>query len=115
MLITKNSENVINNELSVDNWTVEYAENSVTGDVDLVETYRGKLSISKTDKQKYLGSVLSCKGDNLANISQIQKKSIGVVQKIISKLESLNLQKYYFKCALILMNVMLRGTILYAC
>ena len=59
--------------------------------------------------------MISSKGDNLANIRQLKKKSIGVIRKIIEKLNSLNLQKYYFECAIIFMNVILRGSILYAC
>ena len=41
-------------------------------------------------------------------------KSIGVIRKILSKLESLNLKYYYFECAVLLINVILRATILYA-
>ena len=60
-----------------------------------------------------MGFVISSKGDNMANIRQMQNKSIGVVRKIINKLNCLNLEKYYFECAVLLMNVMLRGSILY--
>ena len=52
---------------------------------------------------------------NLANIRQLEKKSIGVVSKIFNKLGCMNLQQYYFEGAVILMNTMLRGSILYAC
>ena len=45
---------------------------------------------------------------------QGKNKSIGVIRKICNKLKSMNLKQYYFECALILMNVMFRGTILYA-
>ena len=44
----------------------------------------------------------------------VKNKSIGVIRKIRNTLKSMNLKQYYFECALILMNVMLRGTILYA-
>ena len=54
-------------------------------------------------------------GDIMANKSQIKKKSIGILRKIMNRLNSLNLQKYYFECAVVLMNSMLRGSILYAC
>ena len=43
-----------------------------------------------------------------------KKKSIGVIRKIFNRLNSLNLQKYYFECAMILLNAMLRPSILYA-
>ena len=61
---------------------MEYEDNSSTSEADLVETYCGKIPINKTDEQKYLGFVLSSKGDNMANISQIKKKSI---RKIVNR------------------------------
>ena len=45
----------------------------------------------------------------------LKKKSIGVVRSTLNKLNSLKLKSYYFECALTLMNVMVRGSILYAC
>ena len=50
----------------------------------------------------------------MANIKAIKDKSIGVIRTIMHKLEALNLERYYFECAMIFMNVMLRGSILYA-
>ena len=50
----------------------------------------------------------------MVNITQMKQKSIGVIRNIFKKLNSLNLRKYYFECALILMNAILRPTILYA-
>ena len=43
----------------------------------------------------------------------MKNKSIGLIRKIITKLTSLNLKKYHFECGIILMNAILRGTILY--
>ena len=114
MLIGKDTENVLNNNLDVDNWIVEHVENKVTGEADLVEYYGGKVEIEKAVEYTYLGFVISCKGDNMANIRQVENKSIGVIRTIINKLNSLNLKQYYFECALLFMNVMLRGSILYA-
>ena len=51
----------------------------------------------------------------MANIEQMNKKSIGVIRKIFNKLNSLSLQKYYFECAMILLNTILQPSILYAC
>ena len=44
----------------------------------------------------------------------MKNKSIGIIKQIFNRLESLNLQKYYFECAIIFMNCMLRSSILYA-
>jgi hypothetical protein len=115
MLISKSSENVINNDLQVDNWKVDYVDNKTTGVADLTEHYDGKIRIEKAEEYTYLGFVISCKGENMANIRQLTNKSIGVIRQIFNKLHSLNLKQYYFECAIILINVMLRGTILYAC
>jgi hypothetical protein len=86
-----------------------------TGESDLVETFKGLVSIDKTDNQKYLGFTISSKGDNMVNINVIKNKSIWIIRKIFTQLESLNLKKYYFECALIFLNVMLRSSSLYAC
>ena len=114
MLIGKDTENVVNKELMVDHCSIDYVKNSDTGEDDIVENYIGQVSIEKTNEHKYLGFVISDKGDNMANIRQLRKKSIGVVRKIINRLNSLHLLNYFFESSIILMNSMLRGTILYA-
>ena len=105
----------MNSPLLVDNWSVEHVENPATGDTELVETYTGQVQIGQTAEQKYLGFILSSSGDNMANIRALQKKSIGIIRKIFTKLHSLNLQQYYFEVGMTFMNVMLRSSILYAC
>ena len=114
MLIGKNLDNVLNSSLCVDKWTVKHAENKETGDTDIVETYSGQVEIGKCEEQRYLGFIISSSGDNMANILSIRNKSIGTIKTIFSKLNSLKLQKYYFECGMIFMNVMLRSSILYA-
>ena len=115
MLVGKNKENAINNHLTVDSWKVQYIENKETGNIDLHETYEGRVNIEKTDQQKYLGFILSCTGDNMVNIKAMKTKSMWIIRKIFAKLDGLHLKKYYFECGLIFLNVMLRSSILYAC
>ena len=43
MLIGKNTENVMNTELMVDNWAVEYKENTMTVEDDIIENYCGQV------------------------------------------------------------------------
>ena len=95
MLIGKNTKNTLNCELFVDSWNVQYKENVNTGELDLIETYIGQVPMEQTDKHKYLGFVLSCSGDNMANVNEMRKKSIGVIRNILNRLESLNLKRYY--------------------
>ena len=114
MLIAKNTENILNSSLCVDKWNVEHRVEP-SGDTTLVESYGGQVQIEKCSEQKYLGFILSSSGDNMANIRSIRNKSIGTIRKIFSKLNSLHLQKYYFECGILFMNIMLRSSILYAC
>ena len=114
MLVGKNQEQVINNALVVDGWEETYVDNHETGGTDLVDNYIGEVPISETQEQKYLGFVLSSSGNNMVNITAIRNKSIGIIRTIMNKLEKLHLKQYYFECALILMNTILRGSILYA-
>ena len=51
----------------------------------------------------------------MAHINMIKKKSIGVIRKIFNKLNGLTLQKYYFECSMIFLNVMLQPSIVYGC
>jgi hypothetical protein len=114
MIVGKNIKNAINNELLVDGWKETFVDNIETGECDLVDEYIGEIPIGETEEQKYLGFILSSKGDNMANINAIKKKSIGVIRTIMNKLDSLKLRQYYFECSIIFMNVILRGSILYA-
>ena len=113
MIIGNKVDNVINSRIYVDGWKEEYIEND-DGKTELSEKYLGKIPIEEVKKHKYLGFVISSKGDNLENIQEIEKKSFGVIRTIITKLEKLKLGRYYYECSKIFMNVILRGSILYA-
>ena len=71
--------------------------------------------MGQTSKHKYLGFFLSNRGDNLVHISEMKKKSIWIIRKIFTRLNGLQLKKYYFESGIIFLNVMLRSSILYAC
>ena len=114
MLVGKPSKLVLESDLHVDSWSVSYQDNEETGDIDLIETFHGPVVMEKTTSQKYLGFVLSSTGDNMENIKHMKTKAVGIIRQIFNRLESLNLQRYYFECAIILMNCMLRSSILYA-
>jgi hypothetical protein len=114
MLTGKDSEDVINNHLVIDKWNIKHNDITENDDNDLVETYDGKVAIEKTEKQKYLGFVISNKGDNMKNINEMKNKSVWIIKNIFNRLHSLNLKKYFFECAIIFLNIMLRSSILYA-
>ena len=114
MIVGKNSEIIMQKNLQVDSWKTEYLENKTSGEYELTENYEGKINISQTDSYKYLGFLISCTGDNMVNIREMKKKSFGIIRRILNKLTSLSLNQYYFECAMILLKVILRPTILYA-
>ena len=115
MLIAKDKEHVLNSDLTVDKWKAVHNDESEPGEDTLVDIYEGQVPIEKSDEQKYLGFVLSSKGNNMVNISHVKKKSKGTIRRIFDKLNSLNLGQYYFESGLVMMNAMLRSSILYAC
>ena len=108
MLIGKNVENYRKSKLSVDKWSVSRNKHQ------FIEKYEGQDFIEQTDEQKYLGFMLSSKGNNMANINQMKRKSHGIIRIIFAKLQSMHLNQYYFECAIILMNAILRSSIFYA-
>ena len=68
MIVGKKVENVINNKIYLDGWKEEYSENNESGEIELKDTYVGKIAIEEVMQQKYLGFVISSRGDNLENI-----------------------------------------------
>ena len=50
-----------------------HKDDPVIGGEVLEDTYEGQVSIEKTHEQKYLGFVLSNKGNNMANINCMKR------------------------------------------
>ena len=115
MLVGKNVKNVINSNLMFDKWKLNYSENINSGEAETNEIYLGLTEIEKTNEQKYLGFILSNTDNNMAHINYLKKKSHGTIRTTLNRLNSMNLGIYYFECGLILMNVMVRSSLLYAC
>ena len=96
LLVGKSTNNVINSKLMVDSWESKYVTEE--DDIKLEEKFEGLVELGQTEEQTYLGFVISSKGNNMVNINHVKKKSIGIMRKIFSRLDSSNLKKYYFKC-----------------
>ena len=71
----------------VDKWKLEYHENydyneanrnikQLENNHEITETYDGEVEMEKTEKQKYLGFILSARGDNMDNINKMKNKSV---------------------------------------
>lgn len=96
MLISKKPDTDLNSKLVVDNWITEHVENMNTGEYDLIEQYEGRIKIDKTENQKYLGFLLSYKGDNMKNITNLKNKSIGITRKPFYKIRKSEAKKILF-------------------
>ena len=114
MIVGKDIKSVDTNPLVVDNWKTEHITDEITGEPKLIESFDGKIQIEQVLQQKYLGFVIANQNNNMANIEEVKRKSIGITKKIFDKLNGLKLKEYYFECGLIFLNVILRGSILYA-
>ena len=86
-----------NNPLYVDSWTITYKpivcyerssclENVECCDYNMMELYDGKKGMEQVDRYKYLGHHISDMNNNSAHIEEIKKKSLGIIQKIMSNL-----------------------------
>ena len=115
MLIGKDTSDAIVGDLTVDKWKVTHEDVPGKSTDEIMEIYEGEVTIDRVEEQRYLGFVLSNTGNNMVNINHIKKKAKGTIRRIFNRLNSLNLQKYYFECAIVFMNTMLRCSILFAC
>ena len=59
MFVCKDGVSDVNSDLFVDNWEINYEENPNTGKTDLIENFSGLIKIENTQKQTYLGFVLT--------------------------------------------------------
>ena len=50
-------------------------------EIKVVENHTGLVEIGQTDEQRYLGFVISNKGNNMAKIKQVKRKYICIVRK----------------------------------
>ena len=71
-------ETVMNNKLSVDKWSIEHKRDDELNIDILEENYDGKVNIENVQNQKYLGFILSSRGNNMENNNEMKKKSIGI-------------------------------------
>ena len=115
MLVGRDTGDIFNYNLVVDNWSTNYIEKENSTEVEIAEEYTGKVKVGKVTSQRYLGFIISSTGNNMENIKAIKNKSIGTIRQIFNKLKSLKLGKYYFEVGIIFLRIMLRTSILFAC
>ena len=100
-------------------WTLMLFVNQVkpsAGLVKYITTCPGGwgVGVGVLDETKANSAQLSWSWGWAWQYNEFEDSSLGITRKIFTKLESLKLRKYYFECALIFLNVILRSSILYA-
>ena len=75
MIVGKCDKKTKQQNLHIDHWKTEHQLNKRTGEYD------GKVKMEITDFYKYLGFMISNKGDNMVNIKEMKKKLISVLSK----------------------------------
>ena len=105
-------ESYKNFEVYVDGWVMTNVTDVVTGNTKRIDTLDGSMEMSHMSSEKYLGQVISSDGKNTKNIEKLYNKGIGIKNKILQMLETMQGGKYHFVIAKILRNSYLLSSIL---
>ena len=71
------------------------------------------LEMKSTNKEKYLGDVISCSGKMDDNIQMRYEKGMGIINSIISILKEISFGQHYFEIGMLLRTTMLINGILF--
>ena len=100
-------------DLSVDRWTEVEVKNDETGDVNIKDILDGEQLMEEKTEEKYLGDVISTDGRNVKNIKTRIAKGNGIVNKILSILDSIPFGKQYFEVGILLRESLLVSSMLF--
>ena len=93
-------------ELFIDNWEVKPINSFSTSVMDMEYVFCGSSRVESSDKEKYLGDIISHNGSNVKNIASRKAKGIGAGNKIMDYLEGTIFGPFYFEVAFILRSSM---------
>ena len=77
MKIAQKNVTNVNSDLSIDVWSQKHNKN-----YQLIETFEGKVPMTKVSEHKYLRFILSEDGSNLKHIIEKQKRANGILSEI---------------------------------
>ena len=89
-------------KLYVDNWEAKMVEDVFTGEKVLIDELNGEHTMEESRTEKYLGDLISNDGKHDKNIKARKDKGQGIVDQIMSILESTVCGPFQFEVALIL-------------
>ena len=99
-------------DLYVDGWRLKTVSEVDTGNCSVEEEHAGMQEMEEVKSEKYLGDILASDGRNLKNITARKNRGIGIVNKIMEKLNDVCFGRHYFKVAVILRNSNLISSLL---
>lgn len=91
-------------DIFVDGWNVFEEENIEKGEITTKDVFVGEIKVKETEEEKYLGSWIIGKGNNLRTIKDRARKSIGIITKIMNILDETCFGTFYFEVGIILRN-----------
>jgi hypothetical protein len=80
--------------------------------MDMEDVFCGSSRVESSEKEKYLGDIISHNGSNVKNIASRKAKGIGAGNKIMDYLEETIFGPFYFEVVFILRNSMFLNSIL---
>ena len=106
MVVGKRVENIHIPNFEVDIWETSHDQEGY-----LKETFEGKQSMGNEKVLTYLGVELSADGKNTYTILKKRNRQIGKKKQILNILKPLGI--FTFECAVILLNLLIRSSVLY--
>ena len=91
-------------DLKLDCWDVTNSEEIETGQNKVDDEYAGEHTLETIENEKYLGDLISHDGKNTKNVQARRAKGTGIVDKILTRLESTVYGPYLFEVAITLRN-----------
>ena len=99
-------------DLYVDNWT-EIAIEDDNDEVKIKDVFEGKVKIEEKEDEMYLGDLISVDGRNIKNIKSRVNRGTGIVNNIMTILDSIPFGKQYFRIGILLRDSLLVSSMLF--
>ena len=99
-------------DLFIDNWKVEPISDFIANPEGIGDIFEGEVKIDNSDEEKYLGDLITADGSNTKNIKARKAKGFGIVDSIISMLDTVFFGPFFFETAIILRSSFLINSIL---
>ena len=110
--IGKNKNELICGDLFVDGWKADEVKDIKSGKSNRQDVFEGEKLLTVTDKEKYLGDIISSDGKNMKNIENRKNRGTGIVTEISAMIVEIMLDQEHFEVALIMRNALLISSLL---